>query len=94
VGIVLVAMGVGVVVASAIMGRVCTDAKVPALQNFRELPFFSGLPSVLNVAHRGASTLALEHSLAAYELALQHTSWSSICACSGTVSWWSRTIGR
>jgi glycerophosphoryl diester phosphodiesterase len=71
VGIVLVAVGVSVVVASAIMGRVCTDAKVPALQNFRELPFFAGLPSVVNVAHRGASVVALEHSLAAYELALQ-----------------------
>jgi glycerophosphoryl diester phosphodiesterase len=71
VGIVLLAVGVGGVVASAIMGRVCTDAKVPALQNFRERPFFAGLPRVLNVAHRGASTLALEHSLAAYELALQ-----------------------
>jgi glycerophosphoryl diester phosphodiesterase len=66
-----VAVGVGVVVASAIMGRVCTDAKVLALQNFRELPFFAGMPRVLNVAHRGASKLALEHSLAAYGLALQ-----------------------
>jgi glycerophosphoryl diester phosphodiesterase len=66
-----IGLGLGVVVASAIMGRVCTDAKAAAVQNFRELPFFAGLPRVLDIAHRGASKLALEHSLAAYELALE-----------------------
>jgi glycerophosphoryl diester phosphodiesterase len=64
-------LGLGVVVASATMGRVCTDAKATAAQNFRELPFFAGLPPVLGFAHRGASQLAPEHSLAAYELALE-----------------------
>lgn len=71
VGIALGVVLVGVVVASAIMGRVCTDAKAAALQNFRGLPFFAGLPRVLNVAHRGASKLMPEHSLAAYALALE-----------------------
>lgn len=69
-GVVLVALAVSGVVALAIMGRVCTDASAAAPQNFREQPFFTGLPRVLNIAHRGASKLALEHSLAAYELAL------------------------
>jgi glycerophosphoryl diester phosphodiesterase len=64
-------LGLGVVVASATMGRVCTDAKARVVQNFRELPFFAGLPRVLDIAHRGASQLAPEHSLAAYELALE-----------------------
>jgi glycerophosphoryl diester phosphodiesterase len=68
-------VGVGLVfaalIASATMGRVCTDAKAAAGQNFRELPFFAGLPPVLDIAHRGASKLAPEHSLAAYELALR-----------------------
>jgi glycerophosphoryl diester phosphodiesterase len=68
-------VGVGLVfaalVASATMGRVCTDAKAAADQNFRDLPFFAGLPPVLDIAHRGASKLAPEHSFAAYELALE-----------------------
>jgi glycerophosphoryl diester phosphodiesterase len=68
-------VGVGLLsaalVASATMGRVCTDAKATADQNFRDLPFFAGLPPVLDIAHRGASKLAPEHSLAAYELALR-----------------------
>jgi glycerophosphoryl diester phosphodiesterase len=63
-------LGLAVVVASATMGRVCTDAKAAAALNFRELPFFAGLPPVLDIAHRGASELAPEHSLVAYELAL------------------------
>jgi glycerophosphoryl diester phosphodiesterase len=66
-----VGVGLGVVVSSAVMGRVCTDAKAAAGQNFRELPFFAGLPRVLDIAHRGASQLAPEHSIAAYELALE-----------------------
>lgn len=52
------------------MVRVCTDAKPDASQNFRQLPFFVGLPPVLDIAHRGASKLAPEHSLDAYQLAL------------------------
>ncbi|MET0410828.1 MAG: glycerophosphodiester phosphodiesterase family protein [Polyangiaceae bacterium] len=32
--------------------------------------FFTGLPPVLNIAHRGASSAALEHTLEAYALAL------------------------
>jgi glycerophosphoryl diester phosphodiesterase len=52
------------------MGRVCTDAKALAFRNTRALPFFQGLPPVSNIAHRGASALAPEHSLRAYELAL------------------------
>lgn len=53
------------------MGRVCTDAKADAAEKTPRPPFFEGLPAVLNIAHRGASKLAPEHSLAAYELALQ-----------------------
>lgn len=34
--------------------------------------FFRGLPDVTNIAHRGASALAPEHSLEAYRLALRH----------------------
>lgn len=33
--------------------------------------FFTGLPAVLNIAHRGASGAALEHTLEAYALALE-----------------------
>ena len=33
--------------------------------------FFTGLPSVLNIAHRGASHAAQEHTLEAYALALE-----------------------
>lgn len=64
-------LGVGLFLARAVMGRVCTDAKALAPTNTRELEFFRELPAVLNIAHRGASALAPEHSLAAYELALQ-----------------------
>ncbi len=64
-------LGVGVFITRAIMGRVCTDAKATVLPNSPNLPFFAGLPPVLNIAHRGASKLAPEHSLAAYELALR-----------------------
>lgn len=56
--------------ARAIIGRVCTGAQLPVLQKATDLPFFRGLPAVLNIAHRGASKLAAEHSMAAYELAL------------------------
>lgn len=65
-----VALGLGFILTRGLMGRVCTDAKALAPTNPRERPFFAGLPPVLNIAHRGASTLALEHSFEAYELAL------------------------
>jgi acyl-CoA thioesterase-1 len=53
-----------------IMGRVCTDAK-PSGAAAGSAPFFAQLPAVLNMAHRGASRDAPEHSLRAYELALE-----------------------
>jgi glycerophosphoryl diester phosphodiesterase len=53
------------------MVRVCTDAKSVRPQNHRQLPFFAGKPTVLDIAHRGASKLAPEHSLEAYRLALE-----------------------
>jgi len=68
---VLLMLGVGVLGARAIMGRVCTDAKATADQNAGSQPYFTGLPAILNIAHRGASKLAPEHSLRAYELALE-----------------------
>lgn len=37
----------------------------------REYAFFQGLPPGANIAHRGASGRAMEHSLQAYRLALQ-----------------------
>lgn len=55
---------------SALMARVCTDGKGTAAENGRRRPFFASLPPVLNIAHRGASALAREHSEAAYDLAL------------------------
>lgn len=67
----LALVGLGVIGALAIMVRGRADAKpVPAL-NHRQLPFFAGLPPVLDIAHRGASKLAPEHSLEAYRLALE-----------------------
>lgn len=54
----------------AIMGRVCTGANPPPAEK-TSLPFFAGLPPVLNIAHRGASKRAAEHSVEAYELALR-----------------------
>jgi acyl-CoA thioesterase-1 len=60
----------GMLVGRVIMGRLCTDAKPSARQNAADLPFFAGLPRVLNLAHRGASKQAPEHSLEAYALAL------------------------
>lgn len=53
-------------VARQIMGRVCIDAKPNAPQK----SLLSRLPRVANIAHRGASKRAAEHTLAAYELAL------------------------
>ncbi len=64
-------LGVATLVFLAIMGRVCTDAKAVALQNPPPPAFFGRPSQVLNIAHRGASKLAPEHSLAAYELALE-----------------------
>ncbi|HWO13653.1 MAG TPA: glycerophosphodiester phosphodiesterase family protein [Polyangiaceae bacterium] len=64
------ALGVGLILARGLMGRVCTDAKALAPTNAHAAAFFAGLPPVLNIAHRGASTLAPEHSLEAFQLAL------------------------
>jgi glycerophosphoryl diester phosphodiesterase len=64
------AIGVGLIFARGVMGRVCTDAKALAPANPQAHPFFAGLPPVLNIAHRGASTLAPEHSFEAFQLAL------------------------
>lgn len=61
----LVALGI-----RAIMGRVCTGANPPPGQK-STLPFFEGLPRVLNIAHRGASKHAAEHSTEAYEIGLR-----------------------
>ncbi|HTV18416.1 MAG TPA: glycerophosphodiester phosphodiesterase family protein, partial [Polyangiaceae bacterium] len=66
----LAALGLCVIGAWAIMVRVCTDAKPGAPTNYRQLAFFTGLPPVLDIAHRGASKLAPEHSFEAYQLAL------------------------
>lgn len=68
----LVALAVLVVIGAwAIMVRGRADAKPVPARNHRDLPFFAGLPPVLDIAHRGASKLAPEHSLAAYRLALE-----------------------
>jgi acyl-CoA thioesterase I len=60
---------VGMLVALGIMGRLCSDAK-PSGELAAATAFFAGLPKVLDIAHRGASKQAPEHSLLAYELAL------------------------
>lgn len=67
-GLILVA-GIGV---WAIMGRVCSPAKPPPAQKGPVPAFFRGMPRVLNIAHRGASENAPEHTLEAYDLALRH----------------------
>ena len=66
-----IVLGGGWVVARVHMGGLCTAPAAPAPSNARQLSFFAGLGPVLNIAHRGASAHAPEHSLAAYELALQ-----------------------
>jgi glycerophosphoryl diester phosphodiesterase len=66
----VVILGLGVFSGPGFMGRVCPDAKAVAPQNTAALQFFTGLPRVVDIAHRGASTLMPEHSSAAYELAL------------------------
>lgn len=66
-----VVLGLCVIGAWAIMVRVCADAKSVPPRNYRDLPFFAGLPPVLDIAHRGASKLAPEHTLRAYRLALE-----------------------
>jgi glycerophosphoryl diester phosphodiesterase len=68
--VVLALAGLCVIGAWAIMVRVCSDAKPVPPRNYRTLPFFDGLPPVLDIAHRGASKLAPEHTLEAYRLAL------------------------
>lgn len=71
-GLVVLALGgIFVIGAWAIMVRVCADAKSVPPRNYRTLPFFAGLPAVLDIAHRGASKLAPEHTLEAYRLALE-----------------------
>jgi glycerophosphoryl diester phosphodiesterase len=56
--------------ARLIMGRVGGSAKPPG-PLISSHAFFAGLPPVLNIAHRGASKSAPEHSLEAYALALR-----------------------
>jgi glycerophosphoryl diester phosphodiesterase len=68
--VLVVILGLGVLSGPRFMGRVCPDAKAVAPQNTPVLPFFRGVPPVLDIAHRGASALLPEHSAAAYELAL------------------------
>src|SRR5689334_18436719 len=53
-----------------IMGLLCSDAKPSGGAVAAATPFFAGLPKVLNLAHRGASKQAPEHSLQALSLAL------------------------
>jgi acyl-CoA thioesterase-1 len=60
----------GMLVGRVIMGLLCSDAKPSASPGAAALPFFAGLPKVLNLAHRGASKHAPEHSLQALSLAL------------------------
>ncbi len=55
----------------AIMGRVCGPAKPLPAEKPPVPAFFRGLPRVLNIAHRGASENAPEHTLEAYDLALR-----------------------
>jgi glycerophosphoryl diester phosphodiesterase len=57
--------------ARLIMGRGGASAKPPGPLISSQHPFFAGLPPVLNIAHRGASKSAPEHSLEAYALALR-----------------------
>jgi glycerophosphoryl diester phosphodiesterase len=66
----VVILGLALSSGSEFMGRVCPDAKGVAPQNSSAPAFFEGLPRVLNIAHRGASKVMPEHSVAAYELAL------------------------
>lgn len=47
-----------------------SEAAAPR-ENRAASAFFTGLPPVLNIAHRGASTAAPEHTLEAYSLALR-----------------------
>jgi glycerophosphoryl diester phosphodiesterase len=52
--------------------RAVWPSEAPAPGEKREpSAFFTGLPPVLNIAHRGASKAALEHTLEAYALALE-----------------------
>jgi hypothetical protein len=67
----LVLLLLGLIGIRVIMGRLCTDAN-PSGAAAGSAPFFRKLPPVLNMAHRGASRDAPEHSLRAYELALEH----------------------
>lgn len=57
--------------AVTVMGRVCMAAKPGGPQRSPPAPFFDGLPRVLNIAHRGASKSAIEHTAEAYDLALR-----------------------
>ncbi|HEU4582957.1 MAG TPA: glycerophosphodiester phosphodiesterase family protein, partial [Polyangiaceae bacterium] len=60
----------GMLVGRVIMGLLCSDAKPSEGPGAAAVPFFAGLPKVLNLAHRGASKQAPEHSLQALSLAL------------------------
>jgi glycerophosphoryl diester phosphodiesterase len=68
---VVLALGGGVLIGLGIMLRVCTLGQPQVAAKLPALPFFAGLPGVLNIAHRGASSRAPEHSFEAYELALR-----------------------
>jgi glycerophosphoryl diester phosphodiesterase len=57
--------------ARLIMVRGGGSAKPPGPLISPQHAFFAGLPQVLNIAHRGASKSAPEHSLEAYALALR-----------------------
>jgi len=59
------------IAAITVMGRVCMAAKPGGLQKSPPASFFDGLPPVLNIAHRGASKSAIEHTVEAYDLALR-----------------------
>jgi glycerophosphoryl diester phosphodiesterase len=60
----LLALGFGLMRAVWPSDALATD------ENRAPSAFFTGLPQVLNIAHRGASSVAPEHTLEAYALAL------------------------
>jgi glycerophosphoryl diester phosphodiesterase len=70
-GLSLGALLLCIIVVSTVMGRVCMAAKPDGRQKLPSSVFFHGLPSVLNIAHRGASKRAVEHTAEAYEMALR-----------------------
>jgi glycerophosphoryl diester phosphodiesterase len=61
----LLALGIGLIRA------VWPSEALATAENRIPSAFFTGLPPLLNIAHRGASRAALEHTLEAYALALE-----------------------